>query len=66
MRGCARSLLQKIKGLKDQTNIKEAILPVDEILPERQNDWKEVNKDDKVYKPLAIKALKKTSDLDKL
>ncbi|MEO6834236.1 MAG: Fic family protein [Chitinophagaceae bacterium] len=26
-----------------QTNIKEAILPVDEILPERQNDWKEVN-----------------------
>ncbi len=26
-----------------QTNIKEAILPIEEIAPERRNDWKEVN-----------------------
>jgi Fic family protein len=26
-----------------QTNIREAILPQEEILPERRNDWKEVN-----------------------
>src|SRR5579872_6907669 len=26
-----------------QTNMKEAILPEEEVLPERRNDWKEVN-----------------------
>ena len=26
-----------------QTNLKEAVLPQEEILPERRNDWKEVN-----------------------
>lgn len=30
-----------------------------------ENDWKEVKKEDKVYKPIAIKALKKTFELIK-